>query len=658
MPSRRAFDYYCVLHSDVYDVDNELANLQGNGLTQESFREFTRDGKLANGKCTLTSLTLVWVACNSTLLQTRTITAEVRDKEGTDPTPQPNPHANPHPHPTPTQVRDKEGLDNVRFMSRHEFFEAVLRIAAEWHKEEVVAGRMTMGEAVARLCAHLGEVLPPEARHDSDAFRNKYCHCEGTFHHLLSLPLTLSLAFSRLLAGFATARAPTASCSSTRRACATSLSSTRAPTTTRAPSTRAGRRCRSVSIFMQPNPDPNPNPNPNPNLTVTLTDPPGEWITFVHHIALFECGQLSVFGAKLVYKWSRLRGQSSLANRAIDLHRNLRFEDFCEAVVRLAACVALPSIAELREAHTADAGEFLRALKGDPVAMNEFVTANKTGWHREPRQRVWDCVGHLMAYILRTVEDSTSRVMHGPADFLIDDEEAAEFFERRKGGAIVAPSASSSAMMDGVAASRAFVRRKLLAVLQTVDTFKGLSEAQLVALRDAMVLEEWKKGAYVIEQDAEGEEFYVIVEGSAHALKVDGKRQLHKVNELGEGDYFGELALLERQRRLACVRAHSAVLMTMALTKAAFEEVIGGRFSDFFAFGGADRSLGLRWESLGHARPEHGAEFAHEALAEALAAGTLEFTPEELEALAVYNLRSARAYIKAGDEYFRPVAGG
>ena len=62
------------------------------------------------------------------------------------------------------EVRDKEGLDNVRFMSRHEFFEAVLRIAAEWHKEEVVAGRMTMGEAVARRCAHLGEVLPPEVR--------------------------------------------------------------------------------------------------------------------------------------------------------------------------------------------------------------------------------------------------------------------------------------------------------------------------------------------------------------------------------------------------------------------------------------------------------------------------------------------------------------
>ena len=52
--------------------------------------------------------------------------------------------------------------------------------------------------------------------------------------------------------------------------------------------------------------------------------------------------------------------------------------------------------------------------------MSEFIAANKIAVART-RQRVWDCLAHLMSYILSYRRRRYPR-MHGPADFLIDDE--------------------------------------------------------------------------------------------------------------------------------------------------------------------------------------------------------------------------------------------
>ena len=84
--------------------------------------------------------------------------------------------------------------------------------------------------------------------------------------------------------------------------------------------------------------------------------------------------------------------------------RHLTFEDFLEAVVRLASMVALPTdgtldLASRATGATVDAGEFMLRLEANaPRAWDGFVAENRQQWSGEPRQPIWRAVDHLIAY--------------------------------------------------------------------------------------------------------------------------------------------------------------------------------------------------------------------------------------------------------------------
>jgi CRP/FNR family transcriptional regulator, cyclic AMP receptor protein len=90
--------------------------------------------------------------------------------------------------------------------------------------------------------------------------------------------------------------------------------------------------------------------------------------------------------------------------------------------------------------------------------------------------------------------------------------------------------------------------------LRAIPLFSTLSkkEAEQVARWTDEV--DVPAGKHLVEQGRFAHEFFAIESGTAEVL-VDGE----KVAELGPGDFFGEIALLEHQRRTATVTATSPI---------------------------------------------------------------------------------------------------
>jgi cAMP-dependent protein kinase regulator len=112
-------------------------------------------------------------------------------------------------------------------------------------------------------------------------------------------------------------------------------------------------------------------------------------------------------------------------------------------------------------------------------------------------------------------------------------------------------------------------RCKYMDFLRTVPLLQALSEAEIGKVADALEAVSFPAGQEVIKQGDPGDAFYIISDGSAAVIK-DGVHVAH----LHSGDYFGELALLERQPRAASVIAQG-VLKCLTLGEADFVRLIG-----------------------------------------------------------------------------------
>ncbi len=91
--------------------------------------------------------------------------------------------------------------------------------------------------------------------------------------------------------------------------------------------------------------------------------------------------------------------------------------------------------------------------------------------------------------------------------------------------------------------------------LESIDLFEGLSPAELEALRSSSVMRDCGKNAVIIHEGDVADSLYIIDSGRVKVYCSDKNGKDFVLDILDEGDYFGELALLDDDRRSASVRA-------------------------------------------------------------------------------------------------------
>jgi CRP-like cAMP-binding protein len=101
-----------------------------------------------------------------------------------------------------------------------------------------------------------------------------------------------------------------------------------------------------------------------------------------------------------------------------------------------------------------------------------------------------------------------------------------------------------------------------------VPLFRGFSRSQVQALLRVAREAEFERGTVIIREGTVGEDFHLLLEGQATV--TIGDRQVARAKP---GDYFGEMALLDRRVRSATVRADTDVA-TLRLAAKDFLELV------------------------------------------------------------------------------------
>jgi CRP-like cAMP-binding protein len=101
-------------------------------------------------------------------------------------------------------------------------------------------------------------------------------------------------------------------------------------------------------------------------------------------------------------------------------------------------------------------------------------------------------------------------------------------------------------------------------VLASIPLFSKLSKKALKRLHKASHEITYEPGTVLAEEDEVGRFFFIILDGAAK-IEVQGR----EIRKLGQGDYFGEMALIDRSVRAATVTAESP-LRCLTITQTEF----------------------------------------------------------------------------------------
>ncbi len=109
--------------------------------------------------------------------------------------------------------------------------------------------------------------------------------------------------------------------------------------------------------------------------------------------------------------------------------------------------------------------------------------------------------------------------------------------------------------------------------------FNSLDEDQYKIVIDAMEKKEFKQGDWIIKQGEDGNEFYVVQQGTCETfINIDGQPKM--VKKYNHGESFGELALMYNTPRAASIQAASERVTLWAMDRATFQYVLQSSTSE------------------------------------------------------------------------------
>ena len=111
-------------------------------------------------------------------------------------------------------------------------------------------------------------------------------------------------------------------------------------------------------------------------------------------------------------------------------------------------------------------------------------------------------------------------------------------------------------------------RNEKVELIKKVPLFAGGSKSELEQIAQIADEIDLREGKEMTRQRSRGQEFFVLLEGDAD-VKKDGRR----INTLGAGDFFGEIALVSDTPRTATVTATSPV-RALVITDRSFRRLL------------------------------------------------------------------------------------
>jgi len=107
-----------------------------------------------------------------------------------------------------------------------------------------------------------------------------------------------------------------------------------------------------------------------------------------------------------------------------------------------------------------------------------------------------------------------------------------------------------------------------LKLLEGVPLFAQCSKKELKEVASIADEVDLRKGYVMAQENESGREFLVLIEGTA-----DVRRRGRKINTMGPGDFFGEIALVADRPRTATVTATSDV-RALVITPQSFRRLM------------------------------------------------------------------------------------